>query len=585
MTRTTADRTTDARSNRRQSDRRRSDRRQIEKIARESFGWDDLHTGQLEAVEAVLSGRNVLGVMPTGYGKSAIYQLSTALLDGLTLVISPLIALQEDQVAGLADAPDAPPAVALNSNRTAAELDEAWRILEGEGPRIAFLAPEQLAKDEVIERLQGIGVALFVVDEAHCVSSWGHDFRPDYLFLGPAIERLGRPRVIALTATGSSPVRREIAERLGLDDPLVLTRGFDRPNIRLDVARHESDGEKRAAVLDQVADLPKPGLLYVATRKASEVFAEELAERGISTAAYHGGLSAKARAEVHEAFHEDTVDVVVATSAFGMGIDKPNVRFVVHAAVPESVDEYYQEVGRAGRDGEPAVAALHYRPEDLALRKFFTARTADRGRLRNVYRAVEAAGRPVRPAEIGRELELATRSVTGPVNLLADAGVVATGRKGVSIVDPVGADEAAERARQAAEEGERIERSRLEMMRAYAETRDCRRAFLLGYFGEERLTDCGNCDTCEARVEAATVLGVEDPAPLDRGEVPATEEQALEEAGDDDYPLQAAVTHREWGPGVVMRHEEDRITVFFEQEGYKVLSRKLIEDNDLLSVD
>jgi ATP-dependent DNA helicase RecQ len=562
------------------------DRTEIEVVGRERFGWDDLHTGQLEAVEAVLSGRDVLGVMPTGYGKSAIYQLSTVLLDGLTLVISPLIALQEDQVAGLADAPDAPPAVALNSSRTAGELEEAWRVLEGSGPRIAFLAPEQLAKDELTERLRGIGVSLFVVDEAHCVSSWGHDFRPDYLRLGPALDRLGHPAVIALTATGSSPVRREIAERLGLRDPLVLTRGFDRPNILLEVERHESETEKHAAVLDQVAELPRPGLLYVATRKASELFAEELADRGIRTAAYHGGLSAKIRAEVHEAFLDDGVDVVVATSAFGMGIDKPNVRFVVHAAVPESVDEYYQEVGRAGRDGEPATAALHYRPEDLALRKFFAARTPDRGRLRAVYRAVEAAGRPVPPAEIGRELDLATRSITGSVNLLADAGVLATARKGVRVVDAVGADEAAERAVQAAEEGERIERSRLEMMRAYAETRDCRRAFLLGYFGEERLTDCGHCDICLARKEEAATSGeAPAPPPVDFEETPGAESTVLESAGDDAYPLQAAVTHREWGPGVVMRHEDDRITVFFEQEGYKVLSRKLIEENDLLTVD
>jgi ATP-dependent DNA helicase RecQ len=547
------------------SDDLRSDlRHDARRLARERFGWTELRPGQVEAIEAAATGTDVLAVMPTGYGKSAIYQVAATLRDGPAVVVSPLIALQADQVAGLAEAREAPLAVAVNSAQSDTRNSDAWEAIESGAAEFLFLAPEQLAKDEVIGRLRKCRVSLFVVDEAHCVSSWGHDFRPDYLRLGEVIDRIGRPPVIALTATGSPPVREEIIERLGLRDALVLTRGFDRPNLHLEVIRHSEDAGKRKAVVDEVLGLPKPGLLYVATRKDTERYAAELVAGGLRATAYHAGLSASERRLAHEGFLDDALDVVVATSAFGMGIDKPNVRFVVHAAITESLESYYQEIGRAGRDGQPGKTTLHYRAEDLGLRSFFNSGTPDRDDLVRIFQAV-AADEPVRVSELGRVLEVPTRRAANLVNLLEEAGVVRSTRRGVRTVGSISDGDAADRAVEAAEARERIDQSRIAMMRGYAETNGCRRQYLLGYFGEDLPEPCGNCDTC---------------ASGSASEAAASDHVVV----DDEFPPDTAVLHREWGAGTVMRSEDDRITVFFEDEGYKVLSRDLVREHGLLSV-
>ncbi len=256
------------------------------------------------------------------------------------VVVSPLIALQEDQLGSINEAlrPDA--AVAINSSHSDADVAAAWRAVEHGNATFLFLAPEQLAKDDTVERLAAMDVALFVVDEAHCLSSWGHDFRPDYLTLGAVRERLGNPPVAALTATASPPVREEIVARLNMEDPLVLVRGFDRPNITLDVVRHQEDKGKRQAVLERVTELGAegPGLLYAARRKDTEQYAAALVANGLRAEAYHAGRSAADRERIHEQFLDDRLNVVVATTAFGMGIDKPNVRFVIHADIPDSLD-------------------------------------------------------------------------------------------------------------------------------------------------------------------------------------------------------------------------------------------------------
>ncbi|QDG87424.1 ATP-dependent DNA helicase RecQ [Pseudarthrobacter sp. NIBRBAC000502770] len=551
-----------------------SDEPALRALAASSFNLPDLRDGQLSGMAALAEGRDVLAVMPTGYGKSAIYQVAALHLHKATgrpaVVVSPLIALQEDQLDGLSQllGPDA--AVAINSSHSDAEIEDAWRAA-GEGSAVfLFLAPEQLAKQATVDRIKALDITLFVVDEAHCVSSWGHDFRPDYLALGHVRAQLGNPPVAALTATASPPVRDEIMERLGMNKPLVLVHGFDRPNISLDVVRHHEDKDKRKAVLVQVAGLARKGhgLLYAATRKDTEKYAAKLVAEGLRAEAYHAGRSAGDRERIHELFLNDALDVVVATTAFGMGIDKPNVRFVVHADIPESLDSYYQEIGRAGRDGAPASAVLHYRSEDLGLRKFFGTHSPDPGSLLAVLKVLKAAHAPTPKSSLAELTGFKARRITSLVNQLEEIDAVSTGKRGVRLTSKAKLPALVGDAVELAEARQRVDQSRLTMMRAYAETDGCRRKFLLGYFGEDLPDPCGNCDGCaEAANQAA--------AKESDGGAPAS-------AAGEPFPLQSTVVHKDWGPGLVMRHEDDVITVLFEQEGYKTLSRAAVVEHQLL---
>jgi ATP-dependent DNA helicase RecQ len=533
----------------------------MRRIAEERFGWAALKPGQEEAIEAVVDGRDVLVVMPTGYGKSAVYQIAAHLLDGPTLVVSPLIALQADQVRHLERAAGEGAAVAVNSSQTDGANARAWESVAAGDAEFVFLAPEQLAKPEVLEELAGLDVSLFVVDEAHCVSSWGHDFRPDYLRLGAAVEALGRPRVVALTATGSAPVRDEVVERLGMHDPRVLVGGFDRPNIHLAVVRHEDAGAKEDAVVAAALDAEKPALVYVATRRDTEDLAERLRTERLRAAAYHGGLGARVRREVHESFLADGLDVVVATSAFGMGVDKPNVRAVVHGAITESLDAYYQEVGRSGRDGQPSDATLHYRAEDLGLRKFFASGRPREDRIRAVVAAMAARREPIPARAVAGELGLPLRAVTAIVNLLVEADAATASDDGVVVRGGLDADAALALVDEVVDRRKRVDESRLAMIRGYAETSRCRRAFLLEYFGAEVEEQCRNCDTCDSG------------AAFD----------SEEDGASGEYRPDQQVRHREWGDGRVMSVESDRMTVFFEEEGYRVLSLEAIRGGRLLT--
>jgi ATP-dependent DNA helicase RecQ len=535
-----------------------SRRGDLQRVAADVFGWQQLRPAQLDAMEAVLAGRDVLAVMATGSGKSAIYQVPGVLLEGATLVISPLIALQRDQISGLA-ATDAPDAVAFNSQLDSADVASNWKAVHEHEAEYVFLAPEQLGNDEVIAGLAEIDISLVVVDEAHCVSAWGHDFRPSYLRIPDAIERLGGPRVVALTATASPVVRREIVEHLRLRDPLVIASGFDRPNIRLEASHHVTDDDKREAVMSRMLAVGLPALLYTATRRDAETYAAELVSRGVRADAYHAGLSRAQRDEVHRRFRADEVDVVVATSAFGMGIDKPDVRAVVHASVPDSVDSYYQQIGRAGRDGRPAVAVLFYRPEDLGLARFFTTHRPDEDLLARVYSALRT-DTPKQLKELRSTLDVRGRRLTNAVNLLEEAELIASARTGFTLTEPVEVEEAVRCAVEIVDKKERIDRTRVEMMRGYAETRDCRRQFLLSYFGESLPEPCGNCDCCDAGIESA------------------------EPVAGTPWAVDTPVRHRQWGPGVVMSVEDDRITVLFDDYGYRTLALKSIRDSGVLGL-
>ncbi|HVM18125.1 MAG TPA: RecQ family ATP-dependent DNA helicase [Gaiellaceae bacterium] len=524
--------------------------------AREALGFE-LRPEQVEAAEAAAAGRDVVAVMPTGSGKSAIYQAAGLVRPGATVVVSPLIALQRDQLESIADA-SLPAAAALNSSLKVSERRDALERLDADRLEFLFLAPEQLANEETLARVRDARPSLLVVDEAHCVSEWGHDFRPDYLRLGAFAEELGRPPVLALTATASPPVREEIVLRLGLVDPLVVVHGFDRPNIHLSVELHVADRARRASLLAAVADAPKPGIVYAATRARADETATALAERGVAARAYHAGMSAAEREEVHAAFAADELDAIVATTAFGMGVDKPNVRFVFHLDGSDSVDAYYQEVGRGGRDGEPAAARLFFRPEDLNLRRFFGGTgNVDEAEVAEVVAALESRGDAADPAALQEETGLSRAKLTTALARLEEADAVEILPTGDVVAGDALAPGSAADAAEAQEKRRSFERSRLEMLRGYAELRGCRRAYLLNYFGEAFDPPCGNCDNCEAGTLP---------------DVPAARP----------FAVGARVRHASWGEGAVQRYESDTMVVLFDEVGYRTLAVELVVRKELL---
>ena len=335
-----------------------------EAVLQRHWGHDRFRAGQWDAIEAVLAEQDVLAILPTGGGKSVCYQVPALLREGLTLVVSPLIALMQDQVAGLKAR--GIQADFINSTLSAREIDQRWTDAEFGRYRLLYVAPERLQTDVFLARAGRLNIRLLAVDEAHCISEWGHHFRPSYLQIAEARAQFGDPPTLAVTATATPEVRRDIVRHLALRGPRVIVKGFDRPNLVWSIFRTEN---KSAKVLDVVKGVEGSGVVYAATRRGTEEWAARLEKQGETAAAYHGGLKSDVRAERQAAWLRGETRIMVATNAFGMGIDKPDVRFVVHADVPGTLEAYYQEAGRGGRDGARAYAVLLFQPGDEATQR------------------------------------------------------------------------------------------------------------------------------------------------------------------------------------------------------------------------
>ena len=405
-----------------------------ESVLQRIFGYSAFRGGQEALIDAQLQGRDAFGIMPTGGGKSLCYQIPALLLEGVTLVISPLISLMRDQVMALKNAGVA--AAYINSSLTPAQIRLVYRNIQSGMYKIIYVAPERLLTDGFLEAIQARKVSLVTVDEAHCISQWGQDFRPSYLKIVDFLNILiPRPVVSAFTATATEAVRQDIAQILQLRDPLRVVTGFDRPNLRFEVQRPK---QKLPALIDLVQQRrDKAGIVYCATRKAVEEVCENLQLNGIAATRYHAGLPDEERRDNQEDFLYDRKTVMVATNAFGMGIDKSNVSYVIHYNMPQSLESYYQEAGRAGRDGAEAECILLYAPGDVQTAKYLIQHPALSGELSQ------------------EELE----------------------------------------------QKQRLDLERLDVMVNYCKTQECLRGYILDYFGQEHESFCGNCSNCSTETE------------------------------------------------------------------------------------
>lgn len=551
----------------------------LNEAARTFFDYPALRPPQLEAILALLNGHDALSIMPTGSGKSAIYQVAALYIPGHTLVISPLVALQKDQVESIEEM-ELPEAALINATQRVAQRREALEGLKHGKLEFVFLAPEQIANAETFTRLEANPPSLVVVDEAHCLSEWGHDFRPDYARLGNVIDALRsngkRPRVLALTATASPGVRDDIVQTLAMRKPRVLVHGFDRPGLLLAVEPCPDQAAKERLLVERTRTFRarggRAGIVYVATRAHAEELAQRLRDNDIHAAHYHAGMKTSERHAVQDdVMAEDFDGVIVATNAFGMGVDKPNVRFVIHFDAPDSLDAYYQEIGRAGRDGHGADAVLLYREEDLNMRKAMSATgKITHADVEKVIDAIDGRTDAADARTIAEETDLSKRKVARTLNRMADADAVELSPTGeaqlAGKIDPeqVAGDVVEE---QAAYRKNR--QARVELVREYATTRQCRRHFLLNYFGEAFPPTCGHCDNCLQGISQKTA--VKDAA-----------KAAVAPAHGQPFPEQTRVRHKTLGEGLVMRYEGENVVVLFDREGPKSLNVKYLQEKGLL---
>lgn len=470
-----------------------------EKLSRH-FGFKQFRPGQFRAINAALQGRDVIVIMPTGSGKSLCYQLPGIELTGVTLVVSPLIALMKDQVDHLKE--QGIRAISINSTLSSSEIREAEAMIVSGKTDFVFTTPERVATPEFRELLRGCTIDLFVVDEAHCVSQWGHSFRPDYLSLGAAIDELGRPPVLAMTATATEEILSDIVRELRMVDAETVHTGFDRPNLHLRVLATESESQKESSLTSVIPE-SGAGIVYCATTGITDRVSDLLSRKGRRVASYHGRMSAKRRTEAQESFMSDDVDIMVATNAFGMGIDKADIRFVVHYHLPVSIEAYYQECGRAGRDGLPSTCIAFHTPEDRKLQRFLkSGGYPDESDLVNAYHALKLVDERCElptAEQLFAASPLSKSRMKVCLALFENKGIVQREKRNsyLMVKKEMSRDELAAvgHSYRLREERETIRQRRVE---EFAETQDCRWSFLLDYFDETESSrnQCGRCDNC-----------------------------------------------------------------------------------------
>ncbi len=526
---------------------------------RQKFGFESFFPAQEEVVERVIAGEDTLAILATGAGKSLTYQLPALLLEGTTIVVSPLIALMKDQLDMLRER-GIRNVIAINSTLSDEQEEAALARIASGAIKIVYTTPEKLEDEAFISLLQSIHVPFFVVDEAHCISQWGHDFRPAYLGLGNVIQKLGLPPVLALTATATPAVREDILKQLGIEHVKPIVRGFDRPNLIYEARRADKEADKLKIISSLFTGedaLQGTGIIYAATIKNALHVRDFLTDQlGVPAAVYHSKLHKHERTAVHELFMNENIRAVVATNAFGLGIDKANIRFVLHYDLPGSLEAYTQEAGRSGRDGLPSRCVLIYRMSDTRVQNYFlTGKYPDVEEVQRVFGTIEVFGDQstgVSMIDLRKILQLPLTKLKVILALLKKAGFIESlGRSAYGLTD------AARKNRELFlnltnyDTKKAYDQSKLAMMLQYAETRSCRRKFILNYFGQDYdRINCGACDNC---LRSHTIGNTQS------------------RASDGPFRIADVVMHPTFGQGTVERSEKDLVTVLFPSVGYKTL--------------